>query len=252
MKTIPCVHCLGWYQKDDLWRHAPTCILNKESVGHPKTTVKKSALASGRLLKALPTETTSKFQEVLQGLVHDEVSILVKHDPLLLKFGERLTMKHGYDKAKHAIVRAKLRGLSCLIHEIRNLDKSVVWAADMMLPTMFSVIIQACRNLAGFDPHTGLFAKPSFALKLGTDLLHLIETEESLMRETGERSKREDVDDLKCLIKLRWSLEFTSNAHRTNVQRKMNFIKPVPLTQDVIKMQKYLKEEISETAYTGT
>lgn len=226
---IPCKYCLGWYGKSDLWRHVKECELNTNKEGP-----RQKPVASGKLLKSVPaTISDEKFRSVIDGLAEDDVSLLIKNDSLLCLYGQKLTMSVCGDKVKYDTVREKLRQLARLLIILREQqNKPDLSAKEIVNPTMFLPIMQACRVLCGFDDDKGVFGKPSTALKIGPNIKHMVNAHECNQISLGDRASREQCDDLRRLFDLRWSQEFSSFAHHTVTQRLKHTIKPVPLTAD--------------------
>ena len=94
---LPCPDCLGFFGKDDLWRH--NCPADFKS--------SKQLKRGARALLLESTEEVSKgAAELLSSFADDEVSLAVRGDHTILLFLESLVEKHGTHKKEYAQQRA--------------------------------------------------------------------------------------------------------------------------------------------------
>lgn len=237
---IPCTSCLGWFGVSEMARHKDRCAFN--TTKHVKG---QQHVRAGRNLKPAPSEASAQFHVVLSNMQADDVALVVKSEGLLHRYGERLSIKHGHDINRHVYIRSKLREMGRMLIELRQLDNSILSLKDAIHPSKFSVILQAARNLAQYDKTKNLFEKPSLALKIGTTFVSVVDVLYSEAIENSDETLQKRCQSLKELFQIRWATEYTVNAHRTNIERKKNTINVVPLTEDVAKLTRYLKEEIA-------
>lgn len=237
---VPCQHCFGWFGRDELWKHVGRCPLNVDKK-------KKSRhITMGELLKPAPQGINQQLQKIFSTLHNDDVSVIIKNDPLICMYGERLALKHGYDTSRFTYVRSRLREIARLLVEMRKLEPSIIRLSDAVKPKHFGTVLQAARIMAEYNVETNLFQKPSLALKVGTTFTATIDILLAKAIEDGNQTNQQECQDLKKLMDLRWSSEFTNNAHRSNVEKKKNVINLVPLTEDLKKLSDYLKDEINQ------
>ena len=246
---VPCPHCFGWFTAGTLYKHGKLCRFNKR-----KEQKGVFYLQNGKKLKATPLKTSDRLSDILQGLSNDAVSDVVKADRLLCELGERLTVKHGHDSNRHGYVRSTLRTLARLLIQIRKADEELSTFEKTIHPKNFSVILEACRKLSGFDSKSNAYETPSLALKIGNFYTQLIDVKYSIAIERSDDVIAKQCQELKKLFEIRWTKEFTSNAFRTFTEKRKNTISLVPLTEDLITFTNFLKKQIAESldALKGT
>ena len=135
MRYLPCNYCLGFFKKDGLWQHMKVCPLKVNSSGGKQERVQ----AKCALLLPVGEGASQKLREnVLEKMQHDDVSIVVKNDPLILNYGSRLYDKVGHDKHTHNYVSQKMRELGRLLQKARHQSKSISNLNTMIDPGQFN------------------------------------------------------------------------------------------------------------------
>ena len=169
---VPCHQCKGYFSKRELWKHSCKLVPDKDEQHETSQKRKTSCIKKGKLLLPTPGMST-KTQELLAGLREDEngVSCFIKGDQLTRLLAEKLVFKLGHDEDQFDYIRTKLREAARLVLEYRRIsaDKNAGFA-DLIQPSKFKNIIQAIRNIAGFDENSNTYKTPSLALKLGHTL----------------------------------------------------------------------------------
>ena len=128
---------------------------------------------------------------------------------------------------------------------MREIDKTVVRLADCLCPEKFSNSLLAVKKLCKLDS-SNHFGIPSLALKIGHSLKKcaLIQVSQSIF--TKDDINRKDAKDFLTLCKIEWSDEVATAARTTLQDAKVNKPKILSLSQDLQKLQKYLKSESSK------
>jgi len=95
---LPCTFCYGQYKKKYLRRHTTVCSLKKTTAeGSQRRKVQAEAQS---LLVAFESEDTKLVDQVFPRMAPDNISLIVKNDPLIRAFGTRYPKCH---KEKHLI-----------------------------------------------------------------------------------------------------------------------------------------------------
>ena len=85
---LPCKHCLGFYKKDELWRHSQECDLMHGSYELEK---ENDVVNAGKWLihgGSAPGYATEELrQHVLTTLRDDDISEVIKKDRLIIQMG---------------------------------------------------------------------------------------------------------------------------------------------------------------------
>lgn len=111
---LPCKYCHGFVKKQDLWRHAKTCqfCTDEESM-----TKNKNLKYAGRLLLAankFPKGCSKQLsEEVIGGMIDDQISQVVQSDETILLYGSTLLEKLGKNRANN--VSQEMRQLGRLL-----------------------------------------------------------------------------------------------------------------------------------------
>ncbi|KAG7456743.1 hypothetical protein MATL_G00239180 [Megalops atlanticus] len=234
---LPCQHCFGFFVKNDLWRHQGVCKFKTKTKGTSKNRVQS---VSSELLP-LPNENIGGCKEILHKMQQDEVSLHAKHDPLICKFGDMLFAKHGHDQTQHTYIATKMRELSRFVLAIQEIDHSIKFLQDIIMPSRFSLAVEGVKKVGGYDTVTNKYKVPSLTLKIGYSLKKAADIA------VGEAVIAEDVDreqKAKKFIQLmesKWNSYVSSHALSTLHHAKWNKVDVIPLTEDVVKLQKFLQ-----------
>ncbi|XP_072168584.1 uncharacterized protein [Diadema setosum] len=248
-KYVPCHQCKGYFSKRELWKHS--CKLVPDENEKHETSQKKrkpSCIKKGRLLQPAPGMST-KVREIYAGLREDEngVSFFIKGDQLTRLLAEKLAFKLGHDEDQFDYIRTKLRETGRLVLEYRKVtaDKNA-GLADLIHPSKFTDIVQATRNISGFDEKSHTYTTPSLALKLGHTLKKAagVLLGQAIMKENEAMERR--CNQFIRLCELKWTESVSSHALRTLNENKRNNPTYLPVTKDVVKLTSYLKTETEE------
>jgi hypothetical protein len=186
------------------------------------------------------------LHQILSGMVNHDVSHCIRHDTLIIKFGEKMCLKHGHLKSQHPYIRNALRELGRFLLVLKK-THSHCNLEDFLKPPLFMSTVEAARNLAGFNKDTNKYSTPSLALKIGHKLRKccLIVKAEALQRE--DQTKIESADRFFSLMEMNWEHYVSSNAHRTLIDNKKNKVNLLPLSDDVKRFSDFLRHEITES-----
>lgn len=237
----PCEYCLGFFVSNDLWKHQKKCQQkNVKQQGRNRNVKATSALllTSG----VSDTSISPQLTQVLQNMNADKTHLVVRNDSLILKYGEKL-LKVGKEQHNRHYVGQKMRELGRLLITVRDLDKDVMSLHDIIMPSKFSLVVKAVKSVAGFDDELKVYRTPSLALKLGASLKKCskIVKAEALM--TNDDSKSKEADHFHQVCDMEWCDQVSFVALKTLREQKWKKPEMMPLVQDVVLLQKYLKQE---------
>lgn len=233
---LPCPFCYGLYKKKYLSRHTTVCSLKKNSTeGTQRRKVQGEAQS---LLVAFESEDTKLVERVFPRMAPDNISLIVKNDPLIRAFGTQYLKCH---KEKHLItvVSNKMRELGRFLIAMRqNCEKSLM-LQDCLTPNLFDNIIKSTNQIAGYDSKTDLFGAPSLVLKIGTSLKQCCDIAEYMILKKSpllrpvEDTDISNIKTVENLIQKQWSYELATNASKELYQKKWNKPALLPLTSDI-------------------
>ena len=238
---IPCERCLVLISKHDMWRHAKNCPMRDEVSVGDKAKRKRHHVASSMLLPSSDQATTDLKEQILSTLAQDEISLIIRNDPLIVSFAMRLFIKHGNSRHQHQYIRSKLRELGRLLLEARRIQPSIVTLSDCIDPARFMDVVKAVQVAAGYGTSSRCYDAPSLALKLGHSLhkcAAILKSE--ALQQDNDTLKRKSTDFIE-LYQNDWSTYISSNALATLEQRKWNKPKRLPLAEDLKTVNVHLK-----------
>ncbi|RXN37186.1 hypothetical protein ROHU_002266 [Labeo rohita] len=132
--------------------------------------------------------------------------------------------------------------------EVTSKSKNVKNLTELCKPENFLVAITACKAVSNFQPDLNTFKTPSLALKIGYSLKKACQLSlgQSLM--AGDRDAEKKLKNFIKLIDSHWRTNISSQALNTLQQSKRNKGDTIPLTEDVVALQKHLKsvEQVSK------
>ncbi|RXG61253.1 hypothetical protein Avbf_15172 [Armadillidium vulgare] len=234
---IPCRNCLGFYPKSFLWRHNSQCkkihkpnLQSRRIVGHGMNLLLNAKSCSKQFL-----------DNVVGPMNFDDINLVVRNDLLILKLGESMFMKNP-EPWKYRYARNTMRELGRLLISLRSIDKSVTSLRDFIHPTKFQNIVQAAKEVAGFDG-TSSFEHGSLVLKIGINIKKCAEILSGMCLDEGNEVLSTACE---CFIKRfdrEWANNVSSLALRDLNQKKFNKPKYLPLVEDFQKLNKYVSAE---------
>ncbi|XP_070549166.1 uncharacterized protein [Ptychodera flava] len=233
----PCEFCYATMVRADLYKHK--CLLKPKSDGKMK---RPNIAANSKLLLPPPKGASAQLNTVLCGLVEDQISRVVKSDHLILCLGEKLYNKMGHNKERHQEIRTKLREMGRLLIQLRISSGNPSAGLDVFINNVhFQLVVAAAKIVAGFNEDTHQYAIPSLALKLGHSLGKCAVILKGKALEKGDEVKTKQADRFSQLCEMNWSDEVSVHARRTLHDKKLNSVKVIPLTEDAMRLDKYLK-----------
>jgi len=168
----------------------------------------------------------------------DNISLVVKNDPLIRAFGTRYLKCH---KEKHLItvVSNKMRELGRFLIAMRQNCDKLLTLQDCLTPNLFDSIIKSIKQIAGYDSKTDLFKASSLVLKIGTslkqccDICEYVVLKKSSLLRPVEDTDISNIKTVESLIQKQWSHELATNASKELYQNKWNKPALLPLTSDI-------------------
>ncbi|XP_034748086.1 uncharacterized protein LOC117956880 isoform X2 [Etheostoma cragini] len=222
----------GPYGRKEMWRHEAKCpsSTSNPATGGKTRVLGEIALAELPLSKTIP----SAVRKMLLNMKQDEIASAVQNDFLLIQLAQNLSEKHGNNPSEH--IRQKLREMGRLLLALH--EKSIFSFEDAIKPENFSKVVEAVKDLAGFDEKTQIYNKPSLAFKLGHSLKKI-----GTIVLTGADCN-EQMRDTKTFMKLcakEWSQLVSQTALASLSGRRVNNPSTVLFTQDVQLFFSYLE-----------
>ena len=230
-----CDGCKGFFFRKTLWRHMRTCSRRQGRIRSGR--VQREALAQLPVDPAAP----AGYNELLESMVIDDVSLICKTDVVIRQFGLRLFRKHGTERHQRQYVSCKLRELGRLVKELRRNDPSATLAA-YLTASKFGEVTGAVRRICRFDEQTNKYGVPSLALKLGHSLKKCAAIQKANLIQCEGDEKQ--IDGFIQLVEMEWTDVIARPAHTTLYEDKWNRSDLLPIADDLIKLQEHLTCQI--------
>ena len=149
-----------------LWHHAKTCPYADREDTSKRRTVRAESSA---LLHAYQFKSGSERfrKDILNNLIHDKISEVLKADPIILQFGMLKYEKLG--KQQDEYIRQSMRVLARVLIQLREEGNPSGTLEDFLTPSCFDIVVESVRKLSHWDMDSRKrdCKTPSLALKLG-------------------------------------------------------------------------------------
>ncbi|CAJ1074397.1 hypothetical protein F2P79_020338 [Xyrichtys novacula] len=236
---LHCAYCQGFFARKLLWRHMQICKL-RPSVPHKPGKTRVQALCA--FTTPPPPGVKQDLWKLLNNMLQDEVFSAVKSDACILEYGDHLYNRLGHDPGKHEYIRQKLRELGRLLLCSRK-NTSMKTIRDHIRPSNFMQVIQAVKEVAGFDSATNTYKCPSLALKIGHSLTKVSMLVESRANVQNNYSAAKDARTFRRVYETRWNEMVSAASLRTLQEARWNTPLLLPFTKDVQTLHSYLDEK---------
>ena len=239
---LACDSCKGFFFRKTLWRHKRTC--SKKHGRKNGGRVQRDALSQLPLEPGVPRG----YQDVLDSMVLDDISLICKTDPLIKQFGLRMYRKLGNQQNRRQYISGKLRELGRLVKKLQvsDTDPPSSFLSAFLTPEKFDAIVEAVRSICDFDIETNKYGVPSLALKLGHSLKKCALMQKASFIREGVDQK--GIDEFIKLLEMEWTDQVSRQAHSTLSEEKWNRNDLLPLTEDLLLLQKKLAAELEAGA----
>ena len=256
---LPCVHCLAFYCRDQLWRHCRRCPLNKKQSavgkesnnvgqGHVSCCAEAQVLLDGSLLHSDSTEIDTAFKQgIVDKMRKDSVRDAVIADPAIVSFGEVLYTRLGPQRAID--IQQRLRQLARLMQTINmsNDDTPPHRLASLISGTNFDIVVRGVQSVADLNVHsTGrrIYQKPSLAVKLGHSLKKCAQIKLGMGIRQSDVVMQQEANAFLFLHEAEWQDKVTSACTTTMKLSKMNKVQELPDRQDLDKLKEYQTKQL--------
>jgi len=228
---VPCSHCYGCYRREQLWRHDNRCKVASDNDDSNVRRPLRAALYS--IFHSVSVETVTS---VVTGMRKGAIYMAIKDDLLIHELIRMLMSQIAHSITHINYVRRHVRNLGRLLLKMTATVPGLRNATirDMIAPQYFSEIVVAVREIAGCDTEAYTPSTGDRDLNFCTDIME------------GDLSGAESADNFEALMKSRWKYEISGGARRELQKRSFNKPLLLPLTNDVMKLTAYLKDQQAE------
>lgn len=245
----PCPYCLGFFKRNDLWKHTKYLCHGKDC---EETTISAGQIKlESDLLLDKGSGASAYVKEVLATMKDDDITMIVKNDPLIIQLGNREGRKcPGVDsqKRKH-YVSQEMRRVGRLLQNLRMLDHNGQSTLDQFIkPKNFYRFIEAVQITAGSGESKE--SSPSLALRLGNAISKAAMIKKCMAlrmyddNPTSSKEREQEAKNFMTLKNAEWAEKVSCEALNTMAKRKYEKVVELPLSDDLKKFSEFLQQEI--------
>lgn len=245
----PCPHCFLWMKlKVTMSRHQKVCAAfrtNKDTYFQKsKGELRIQSLALSERISA-----SKQLREVLPIMTNDITSEIAQNDFLILALGSHwLSRNVGNVLKRKYYTSSRMREAARLLMNARDCisGQQDVSMSEILQPMHFDTVVKAALMTAsaGFDDEEDL-KSPSTAIRLGYDIKKMLNCKWAKGIKEKDKEKIDDCKHFLRLMNLEWSTRVTKLATVTLEFRHFNKEKSLPDPDDIIHLQKHIKNELS-------
>lgn len=171
----------------------------------------------------------------------DDITKIAMNDYLIKFYGQRYYRCH---KEKHLIntVSQRMRELARFSKILQNKRNELCCLSDFLKPSQFDLLIDATNEIAGYDSTRDTFKSPSLALRWATVLKQVCEVAMFLSVKENDMNKHKEIKTLKQMIETQFRFYVSTNANKDLTSKNWKKGSMLPLTEDIIKMNKFVVE----------
>lgn len=180
--------------------------------------------------------------EVFPPLREDEVVKCIRHDELVIIFGNKLCQKYR-EKHLQYHIRQQLRTLGRFMLALKTIDSTVTDFASVFHPRCYDNVIAAVNKLASLNESSATYKSPTLAFFVGTLLKKsgLLLISECI--KNGNCQKKKHVEDFLDLLKEDYGTSINKTVYFNQLQHKRDKALKLPNRNDIILFHDYIKDK---------
>jgi hypothetical protein len=222
-----------------LWRHAKDCKLK------PYGSSEKDHQRQGKALLPISKSVLTPYKkDILDSLKADKISHVVKNDPLVNQFGQRLYTRCRKHAHLHQYVKQKLCELGRFLICARE-NRRINTLQDCISPGHFNIVCEAVRSVCQFQHEEGSFKIPSLSLKLGHSLAKYARIVRSNAQKAGDADLKKEAEGFLDLYRDDWNDEVSCTALQDLHVARYKVMR-LPLAKDLQKLHACLQQKANE------
>ena len=251
---LPCVHCLGFVKRKDLWRHNKACNFksgdenDKTDKDDDNDYMKCQKLQTKSKLLILPSlcpGKSSPYQEVIASMKSDQITLVARNDSVISALGTMMVEKVGTRRCHD--ISQNMRNLARLLMSLREAEKTEnAQLLQFLRPDKFDVVVQCVMDISKFDVKMGesRVGTPSLALHIGYSLKKCVGIVRGKALREKDRGLLEDVEHFEKLMEAEWNYRISHHSMTTLNDRRHNQPDLLPVTSDLRTLKEYITLKI--------
>ncbi|XP_072300268.1 M-phase phosphoprotein 8 isoform X2 [Eucyclogobius newberryi] len=186
-----------------------------------------------------PQFLSEECEEIIHIMTQDHITRHIQKDTFICKYGKALSAKHNHDKSQFPYIAQTMRELGRFVLAVNELDGSVQFLQDILLPTKFELAVEGAKKAIGFDPSSSTCKSSSLVSQMGSSLKRAAEV-------ALNGNQMEDYDsELKTFIDLleaKWNTSF-SPCVLAPVKEEPQKMNTSTVTPDLAKLYQFISQE---------
>ena len=250
---LPCIHCLGFVKRKDLWRHNKACNFKSGDKDDKKDEEENDYMKCQKLqaksklliLPSLCPGKSSPFQEVVASMKSDQITLVARNDSIISALGAMMVEKLG-TRRSHDISQ-NMRNLARLLMSMREAENNEnAQLLQFLCPEKFDVVVQCVMDISNFEVKMGesQVGTPSLALHIGYALKKCVGIVRGKALREKDRGLLEDIEHFEKLMEAEWNYRISHHSMTTLNDRKHNQPDLLPVTSDLQKLKEYITLKI--------
>lgn len=235
----PCEYCKGFCLKRLLWHHARNCKVRKLRNGSDGNFLRNSRTL---LYSSLLENDDHAIMPMLERMNDGEVKRVIAKDMVIKKLSAIQIAALGdtsiQKKNDMHRVNQNARTLARLVIEARK-EKTAVFLSALLRPENFDLVVRCLCRMSEKSVTLGP--------RMGHLLAHSIMTKSGWAIRNSDDQKLKEANDFKILFDAEWKYVVNAVCRKKKNARDVNKITLIPETQDLVKLRKYLLEEMKDT-----
>lgn len=243
-----CEHCRRWYRRRTFRRHVSRCQrLQRERREDELPTMERRPSQAGPtrqvprgvVVHAGHVPSARRLEETLAPhLRPGPVTEAGLRDHVIVGMVDRFYEGHRQPHHRPAVSR-RLRDAAALLLACRRADPNIRTMSDCLRPGAFPTILEAARQLSGYDVDSGDVRVVGMPARLRCVIRECIsfrhaEVLQSRQVSEAERERvRTETGDLQVLMAASWRDLLMTNARRAQAVRRIDNPPPLPHEEDV-------------------
>jgi hypothetical protein len=246
----PCPRCYVWLKLDiSLVKHQNICPFRILESGEPVGVGKRELFIMSLQVSGKISSHASKAlqNEVFTIMTLDNVSEIAQMDKLIISLGNMWLLKNAGNLLKRKYYTSShMRGAARLLMNVRQLaGMPAASYTELLVPSHFDNFVKGALITASPEIDDDEDLKfPSTALKIGYDLKRLVGAKWGIALRERDSGAEEDCKKFLKLMKFEWSVRVSKQALITLQTRKFNAEKSLPEPDDLVKLNKHIKDEL--------
>ncbi|VEN50567.1 unnamed protein product [Callosobruchus maculatus] len=231
-----CYNCRGFFTKNSIRHHRAKCVEHKPN--------DRQIMVMGRKLigRIHPSASSILRKMVFPVLREDEAVRVIRYDALLITFANKMCLKYRHQH-QYDMIRSRLRLLGRFLIALKQVNKAVTDFASIYNPSVYDSCIQAVNTVAVLDEDTQMYKTPTVASTLGTLLKQVGTYFITCCIKTNEVEKQRNAENFLKLLVDDYTVSVNKAAVETLAQNKRQKKVILPSTDDIRKLNDYLKEK---------